>query len=247
MTRGSVLLAVFAAGLPLLLIPAGVASAATVTVGSGSSVDLGDGSLDLGCADLDVAGTMSAGAVIVDGARDVTITASGVLNGDSATLRVAGDWDNSGTFNADTSTVRMIDGCSLASSTVVGDTTFNNLRIITNNAKLVSFTAGSTTTVSGAFRAIGEDGSPLQIRSTAGGSEAFLVAQGSTNAEFVDVMDNVATGGNVVFLDADSIKGTNSGGWILAAMIPVLSPWGLGALGLFVASLAGRRLGRRRE
>ena len=64
--------------------------AASVNVGSGSSLNLGTGSLNLGCADLSVAGTMDAGTVGFDQARDVTIT--GVLNGDSATLEVAGDW-----------------------------------------------------------------------------------------------------------------------------------------------------------
>ncbi len=78
------------------------APAAQVTVGSGSSVDLGTGSLDLGCADLTVAGTMAAGTVGFDQARDVTIDPTGVVNGNSATLEVAGDWDNAGTFNAGT-------------------------------------------------------------------------------------------------------------------------------------------------
>ena len=76
------------------------ASAGQLSVGSGASVDLGAGSLALGCANLSVAGTMAAGTVGFDQARDVTIDPSGVLNGESATLQVAGDWDNAGTFNA---------------------------------------------------------------------------------------------------------------------------------------------------
>ena len=49
------------------------ASAAQLTVGSGASVDLGTGSLDLGCADLTVGGTLSAGTSGFTQARDVTI------------------------------------------------------------------------------------------------------------------------------------------------------------------------------
>ncbi len=90
------------------------ASAAQLTVGAGASVDLGTGSLDLGCADLTVGGTLSAGTSGFSQARDVTIDPSGLVNGNSATLEVAGDWDNSGTFNAGTSTVKMVDGCSLS-------------------------------------------------------------------------------------------------------------------------------------
>ncbi len=70
------------------------ASAAQLTVGSGSSVDLGTGSLDLGCADLTVTGTLSAGTAGFSQARDVTIDPTGLVNGNSATLAVAGDWDN---------------------------------------------------------------------------------------------------------------------------------------------------------
>ncbi len=82
------------------------APAAQVTVGSGSSLDLGTGSLDLGCADLTVAGTLSAGTAGFTQARDVTIDPTGLVNGNSATLAVAGDWDNAGTFNAGTSNVQ---------------------------------------------------------------------------------------------------------------------------------------------
>ena len=89
--------AALSAAVATLLALAGGASAAEFSVGAGASVDRGTGSLDLGCADLSVAGTMAAGTVGFDQARDVTIDPSGVLNGESATLEVAGDWDNAGT------------------------------------------------------------------------------------------------------------------------------------------------------
>ncbi len=60
-----------------------VAAGANVTIGSGSSLDLGTGLLDLGCADLTVAGTLSAGIVGFSAARDVTIEPAGVLNANS--------------------------------------------------------------------------------------------------------------------------------------------------------------------
>ena len=53
-------------------------------------------------------------------ARNVTIHPSGLVNGNSATLEVAGDWDNAGTFNAGTSTVQLMDGCGLLSAVVPG-------------------------------------------------------------------------------------------------------------------------------
>ncbi len=82
---------------------ASAASGAQLDVGTGSSVDLGTGQLDLGCSDLTVTGTLSAGTAGFAQARDVTIDPTGLVNGNSATLEVAGDWDNAGTFNAGTS------------------------------------------------------------------------------------------------------------------------------------------------
>ena len=61
------------------------ASAAQFAVGSGASVDLGTGSLDLGCVDLDVSGTLSAGTNGFTQTRDLSIGSTGVLNGDSGT------------------------------------------------------------------------------------------------------------------------------------------------------------------
>ncbi len=75
----------------------------------------------------------------------MTIDPAGVVNGNSATLEVAGDWDNAGTFNAGTSTVALVDGCGLASAVVAGDTTFANLEMMTTTGFLYSFMAGSTT------------------------------------------------------------------------------------------------------
>ncbi len=57
------------------------ASAGNLTVGSGATFDLGTGSLALGCADLDIAETLTAGSVGFSAARDVAIVPGGTLNG----------------------------------------------------------------------------------------------------------------------------------------------------------------------
>jgi hypothetical protein len=49
-----------------------VAFAGVVTVGSGSAVDFGSGSVDLGCANLLVEGTLFLGAELTDNASYVT-------------------------------------------------------------------------------------------------------------------------------------------------------------------------------
>ena len=189
-----------------------VASAAQLTVGAGSSVDLGTGSLDLGCADLVVAGTLTAGTHGVAQARDVTIDPSGVLSGESATLEVTGDWGNAGAFNAGTSTVQLVDGCGLSSAVITGDSTFYELAMTTSTGKLYSFAAGSTQTVTQSLSIVGAAGNLLAIRSTVDGEAAFIDLQGSASTDYVDVKDNHAIG-NVIPLGATSVNSGNTLKW----------------------------------
>jgi hypothetical protein len=229
--------ATFAAVVILAL--AGAANAGQVTVGSGSSFDLGTGSLDLGCADLTVGGALTAGSVGFDQARNVSIASGGVLSGDSATLEVAGSWSNAGSFSAGTSTVQMVDGCGLSSATVSGNTTFAGLEMTTSSGFLYDFAAGSTQSVAGSLVLGGSDGNLLTLRSTSPGSAAFLDVQGSQSVDYVDAQDNQATGDPII-LSENSVKGSNTPGWNFALMIPVLGVVGLTLLaGLLLG--AGRR------
>jgi hypothetical protein len=222
------------------------ASAQQVTVGSGSSVDLGTGSLDMGCANLTVTGTMAAGTSGFTQARNVTIGPSGLLNGNSAVLEVAGDWDNTGTFNAGTSTVQMVDGCGLSSAVITGDTTFANLEMTTASGKFYGFTSGSTQTVTSSLSLLGAAGNLLTLRSTVGGSAAFLDVQGTGGGDFVDVQDIDATAGNLITLGPNSMKGSNTPGWLAAALVPVFGAPGLALLALSLLWSGLRALATRR-
>jgi hypothetical protein len=224
------------------LLLGGPAVAGTFEIGKGSSLELGNGSLALGCADLNVLGGLSAGTVGFTQGRDLTIGPAGTLNGESAILELSGDWDNMGSFVAGTSTVRMVDGCGLLSAVVNGDSAFHNLEIATSAGKQVSFTAGSTQTVAGDFSATGAAGNLLKIRSTVGGSAAFLQAQGAASASYVDVADNNALGGSSIPLDSNSLKGPNSLGWLLTPAVPLLPPLALALLGGALLAAARRRL-----
>ena len=229
-----------------LLAFATAASAGQFTVGTGAIVDLGTGSLDLGCADLTVAGTLSAGTAGFAQARDVTIDPAGLVNGNSATLALAGDWDNSGTFNAGISTVRLVDGCGLASAVIAGDTSFANLDMTTTSGFLYNFVSGSTQTVTGALSLEGAAANLLTIRSTLNGSEAFLNVQGTSSADFVDVQDNDATGGNAIALGPNSVQGSNTPGWLAGVLVPALGALGLALLGLSLLWSGRRALATRR-
>ena len=221
-------------------------TADTFTVGSNSTVDLGTGSLALGCGSLDVVGTLSAGTVGFTQGRDVVISPSGTLNGNSATLQLSGDWANTGTFNAGTSSVQMVDGCGLLSAIISGNTTFQNLSMSTASGKQVSFTAGTTQTVTGLFAAVGSLGQLLQIRSTLNGSGAFLDVQGSSSTGFVDVQDNNALAGHPIDLPSNSVKGSNTPGWLFTPAIPLPPVAGV-VLGLALLALARLWLPRWRR
>jgi hypothetical protein len=218
--------------------------AGNVTVGAGSTVDLGTGSLALGCADLDVAGTLTAGTVGFSGARDVAIAPSGLLNGNSAMLSLSGDWDNAGTFNAGSSTVQMVDGCALFSGVVAGNTSFANLSISTTTAKQVSFTAGSTQSVIGLLSLHGAAGNLLQIRSTVNGSAAFLNVTGTSSVNYIDVQDSDAQAGDDIPIGHNSVKGPNTLGWIFGVPVPMLAPLAIGVLALLLLVTGQRWLPR---
>lgn len=223
---------------------AAVASAGQVTVGSGASFDLGTGSLDLGCADLTVGGTLSAGTVGMAAARDVTIDPTGLVNGETALLQVAGDWDNAGTFNAGSSSVNLVDGCGLLSATIGGNSTFATLAMTTASGKLFQFEAGSTQTVTQSLSIQGADGDLLEIRSTLDGSEAFLDSQGTQSVAYVDVKDNHAVGDQIPLMLSSLISG-NALGWILA--VPALPASGLALLALALGWAGRRTLVARRR
>ncbi len=227
-------LVLVAAASALMLLVATPSGAGVVTVGSGAIADLGTGSLNLGCGDLTVEGMLMVSAGAIEQARDVTIDPTGIVNGNSATLEVAGDWDNAGSFNAGTSTVQLVDGCGLASAVIAGDTTFANLDMTTTSGFLYSFTSGSTQTVTSSLTLLGTEASFLTIRSTVDGSEAFLNVQGTSSADFVDVQDSDATLGNAITLGPNSVKGSNTPGWLAAAVVPALGALGLAVLALSV-------------
>jgi hypothetical protein len=192
------------------LVLGGAARAAELRVGGGTSLDLGTTFLDLGCSDLAVDGTMAAGSAGFDQARNVTIGASGVLSGESGTLIVTGDWNNAagGSFVAGTSTVSLVDGCGVSTSSILGNTTFATLKLMSATGKTYQLEAGSTQTVGVELDIAGVTGNLLDLRSTSAGSEATLDAQGTSSVDFVAVQDIHCSPSPIVF-GPNSSLGTN--------------------------------------
>lgn len=149
--------------------------------------------------------------------RNVSIGSGTTLNASSLTFTVGGNFANSGTFTAGTSTV-VFDTAGTA-ATVSGSNTFNNLTCITAG-KSITFTAGTTQTISGALTLTGSAGSYVTLRSSSNGSYWNIAPNGTRSVSYADVKDSnnttvtaisptnsVDSGGNVNWF-TNTIAGT---------------------------------------
>src|SRR5262245_19412502 len=105
------------------------AASADVLVGSGSSVDLGTGTVEQGCGDLAVAGTVALSQGTLSGVRSLSIVAGGQLQGGAGEISWSGVWSDSGQFLAGLSTARSIDGCGMGLATIGTGETFHALAL----------------------------------------------------------------------------------------------------------------------
>jgi hypothetical protein len=224
---------------------------AQVVIGAGSTWSSGNATIDWGCDDVTVNGTLDIQAATTTNADSVLINGTGVLNGGSGTLGLTGDFTNSGVFNKNTGTVAISDGCANTSSTIAGSQNFAALSVTTSTGKQLNFTAGSTTTVSpGQLTLAGTAGNLLKIRSTTPGSPAFLNLMGSQNIHHVDVADNTGTGLQLAPGAPSLSNSVNSGNvlnWFdVLLRVPTLSGFSLLllALGLAAVALQRRRANR---
>jgi hypothetical protein len=102
--------------------------------------------------------------------------------------------------------------------TISGSNTFNDITD-TVQPSTVTFTAGTTQTVSN-FSLAGTAGNLVTINSTTPGSQFTLSkASGTVNAQYLAIQDSNATGGaiwNSLLTDGNVNNGNNTG-WIFAA------------------------------
>jgi hypothetical protein len=208
------------------------AGASGLSIGGGSTVRLGDALLALGC-------------------NDLLIQAAGTLQAQASTIRLAGRWDNRGTFDAGTGTVLFEDGCVPNLSSIGGNNTFFDLQIVTSTGQTVEFEAGTTQTVLDGLTLMGAPGDLLVIRSSVPGQRAFLdLGPGASQfIDYVDVADNAATGQLLApgpAAKTHSIDSGNTAGWffVAPAAAPVVS--GIGLAGAVLLLLAVARTGLRR-
>ncbi len=169
---------------------------------------------------------------------DFTIESGTVVASSSVThMSIAGDYTNSGTFEAGTATTTF-NGTTqqTATGTMTGTSAFYNLEVTNNSASttfgapltvdnhfkatqtntILEFIAGGTTTL-GSATITGNSGNEVQLRSTADGTQHNLKITGSFSINYADIKDSAACGSTGGGLTAtSSIEGTNNTCWTFA-------------------------------
>jgi len=229
--------------IPAWLLLAASAHAA-ITVPAGGSISLAGGALDMGCTDITVGGSLQDGSAAITNVRNVTIQAGappdGTLDGGSGSITLAGNWSDSGTFIPGSSSVNFVDnpGCATA-STISGNTTFNNLSLVSSIGKVYTIPPDTTQTVIHALTIQGVAGNPIQITSGVPGQKGFInLLEGPQNIAHVGVSDNWASGQPLAPLLTNEGGTGNSRGWFgipLNVPVPALGAAGLALLALLLA------------
>ncbi len=247
--------------LPLLACALGLALAAParadLSVGAGTTFAFPDGTVDLDCTDLVVAGTAQGGSATVVNIRNLVIQSGGTLQAGASTLSLGGDFSNGGSFSAGSGSVKIVDACGSGVSRISGANSFHDLDVATSTGKQLVLPAGETQTVTHALTLQGAAGQLLQLDSSTPGTQAVLaVAPAATQQlRYVDAQDNRAGDAPIAPgtpASRQSVDGGNLSGWFGAGAgdgqavtpIPTLGEWGLMLLGLLAAGLGARRLRR---
>lgn len=207
----------------LLAMTWGHCPAQGIIIEPGATLSLGDGQVNLGCGDLEVGGLLSVGPGMASGIRNINIS-GGTVEGGSGLVSLAGNWTNGGAFTAGTGEVRVVDGCSLATSSLSGDTDFHDFSVTSASGKLLSVAAGSSQFFASSLTLEGVLGNLLRIRSSAAGQQVFfsLAVGGAQSIFAIDVQDNDASGGRTLAPgapeDYDSVDSGNNENWFIDLM-----------------------------
>ena len=132
--------------------------------------------------------------------QNISIVSSGTLKGDlssAASIRVSGNWSNSGTFNHNNDSVYFT---GIDTSAVSGTNTFHTLiadhaESDTGSGKAIIFAANSTQTITHTLTLKGSEDNLMALTSSSQGSAAELDVTGATvSAEFLDISDSYLSG-----------------------------------------------------
>jgi hypothetical protein len=207
----------------LCLLAPPLATAGSILLGQGASINTGSGQVDLGCGDADIAGALSGRLV---GARNLAFGPGASVAG--ASLSLSGDWVNQGPRALDAQ-VTWRDGCGVAVSNMLGNSDLNALDIASNAGREIRFDAAGEQYIRHSLSLTGAPGQLLRLRSTSPVLFANVTLEfgGSQLIDWVDVdrIDSRAGQGIAPGLPADynSQLSGNAFNWFGLAPIPVSS------------------------
>jgi len=139
---------------------------------------------------------------------DLSIAASGEFVAPETTAEFAGDFFNSGSFEANEGTVELTG----TGQAVNGNTTFENLTKVAGAADTLTFQAGTTQTVKGALTLEGASAEALLALVSSKAGEAWnLAGAGTRSAQWLSVKDSNNTGTKVEAVE--SVDAGGNTGW----------------------------------
>lgn len=229
---------------------------ADLIVPANSSTTLSAGTLDLACTDLVVAGTLRVATGRVINVRNVSIQPGGTIVVGSGTIALGGNWSNSGTLAGGAGTVHFRDLCSVASTTISGNSVFATVSFVSAIGKTYVFAAGTTQSMTAGLEIAGTVGRPIAFRSSVPGQVASvnLLAGGTQRIDHVGVTDVWATGQWLAPGQTNAGGGGNARRWFgdpggssSPTPIPAFGAAAQAALSIALAVFAGAALRRRRR
>lgn len=194
-------------------------AAATIIVGAGSSVNFADNSIDLGCSDLSVAGSLAASAAKITSIANLDLGGGSFAPGASR-ISLGGNFANTGNFVPGSSRVAIVDACGKGTSEMSGATDFYDFVVASVSGKQILFPVGAVQSVAHSLILQGAAGYLLDVRSSVAGQRGVLaLAQGAAQTiAYVRARDNnagiahIAPGLPAQF---DSVDGGNLVNWFL--------------------------------
>ncbi|MGE4073365.1 MAG: IPTL-CTERM sorting domain-containing protein [Lysobacterales bacterium] len=207
-------------------------------MGQGASLSLGGGTLNVGCSDVSVQGSLDIGAGTLSGARN--FSASGAVQGGTGTLAFSGNLSAAAALTPQSGTVRSEDGCNSTGSTLTGAHNFFSLIAQTDIGRSFVLPAGATQHIGSRLELTG-GAARLVLRSTIPGMLALLdmPAAATWAVSRIDAQDVGMTPTSPYVAPQDptnygSIDRGNTprllGVDVDLTPIPALSTWGLLAL-----------------
>ena len=216
----------------ILFFQISITSASKITIGQGSSVQLGTSDLISDTLEISNLGELLWGSGNHQ-ILDFFNLNTGISSAQSSTISLSQDWHNEGSFNAGTGSVHFIDLQPL--SRITGITDFYELIATTATDKTLEFPELIKQTIESNLVFTGSPGNLLKIISSSSTKQAFLGLDfnASQTIDYVSVTNNHSVLQVIAPGPADSynsIQGTNARGWFgtpLAFAIPTLNQFSI--------------------